>query len=144
MAIVLHDKRPFAYVVSFFFAGLSKWVRQLVQHHDTFSNAMQSLVAFSQAQQKVQVASVDVPSPRSSASSATSDLPLTVEGPCVSKASLPQTPASCSKMPEVQQDLSPRTFEFFSHTQLKAEQTEEAGKIYKLANENDILPQALI
>ncbi|XP_077422808.1 Fanconi anemia group J protein isoform X3 [Vanacampus margaritifer] len=32
--------------------GLSKWVRQLVQHHATFTSAMQSLVAFCQTQQK--------------------------------------------------------------------------------------------
>jgi len=32
-------------------AGLSKWVRQLVRHHDTFDGAMQSLAAFSSCQQ---------------------------------------------------------------------------------------------
>lgn len=31
--------------------GLSKWVRQLVKHHDSFTSAMQSLVSFSQSQQ---------------------------------------------------------------------------------------------
>ena len=31
--------------------GLSKWVRQLVRHHDTFNGAMQSLAAFSHFQQ---------------------------------------------------------------------------------------------
>lgn len=31
--------------------GLSKWVRQLVKHHDSFTSAMQSLGTFSQSQQ---------------------------------------------------------------------------------------------
>lgn len=31
-------------------SGLSKWVRQLVRHHDTFTGAMQSLESFSQGQ----------------------------------------------------------------------------------------------
>lgn len=33
--------------------GLSKWVRQLVKHHDSFTSAMQSLVSFSECQQGV-------------------------------------------------------------------------------------------
>ncbi|XP_072313224.1 Fanconi anemia group J protein [Eucyclogobius newberryi] len=48
-ALVLVDERyrnnPNKYIT-----GLSKWVRQLVHHHDTFPNAMQSLVAFSHEQ----------------------------------------------------------------------------------------------
>lgn len=32
--------------------GLSKWVRQLVKHHDSFTSAMQSLGSFSQSQQE--------------------------------------------------------------------------------------------
>lgn len=48
-ALVLVDDRyrnnPNKYI-----PGLSKWVRQLVHHHDTFPSAMQSLVAFSQQQ----------------------------------------------------------------------------------------------
>ncbi|XP_071992545.1 Fanconi anemia group J protein isoform X2 [Engystomops pustulosus] len=35
-----------------YITGLSKWVRQLVQHHSTFSNALESLVAFSKHQQE--------------------------------------------------------------------------------------------
>lgn len=31
-------------------SGLSKWVRQLVRHHDTFTGAMQSLESFTQGQ----------------------------------------------------------------------------------------------
>ncbi|XP_077396793.1 Fanconi anemia group J protein isoform X2 [Festucalex cinctus] len=50
-ALILVDDRyrnnPHKYI-----KGLSKWVRQLVQHHATFTSAMQSLVAFSQTQHK--------------------------------------------------------------------------------------------
>lgn len=34
-----------------FILGLSKWVRQLVKHHDSFTSAIQSLVSFSQSRQ---------------------------------------------------------------------------------------------
>nr|XP_057935773.1 Fanconi anemia group J protein isoform X2 [Doryrhamphus excisus] len=51
-ALILVDSRyknnPNKYIT-----GLSKWVRQLVHHHDTFSGAMHSLEAFSQAQQRL-------------------------------------------------------------------------------------------
>uniref|UniRef100_A0A8C7XD98 BRCA1 interacting helicase 1 n=1 Tax=Oryzias sinensis TaxID=183150 RepID=A0A8C7XD98_9TELE len=57
-ALILVDDRygnnPNKYIT-----GLSKWVRQLVQHHYTFSNAMQSLKAFSRVQEKVEMASTD-------------------------------------------------------------------------------------
>ncbi|XP_037124274.1 Fanconi anemia group J protein isoform X3 [Syngnathus acus] len=50
-ALILVDDRyrsnPNKYI-----KGLSKWVRQLVQHYDTFSSAMESLVKFSQELQK--------------------------------------------------------------------------------------------
>ncbi|XP_061781903.1 Fanconi anemia group J protein isoform X1 [Nerophis lumbriciformis] len=50
-ALILVDDRyrsnPSKYIT-----GLSKWVRQLVQHHDSFPGAMQSLAAFSQAQHR--------------------------------------------------------------------------------------------
>lgn len=108
-------------------AGLSKWVRQLVQHHDTFSNAMQSLVAFSQGQQKAQVAPVGNQTPHSTASSPNSDFLVIVEGQCVSKAAQPQTLGSCVKLPQHQQDTTPMSV--LSHPQLKAEQKEKAGEI---------------
>ncbi|XP_075709107.1 Fanconi anemia group J protein [Rhinoderma darwinii] len=50
-----------------YITGLSKWVRQLVQHHSTFNNALESLVAFSKnQQQQVQVSNVarDDPCPQ--------------------------------------------------------------------------------
>ncbi|KAM4628392.1 Fanconi anemia group J protein [Polymixia lowei] len=70
--------------------GLSKWVRQLVRHHDTFGDAMQSLAAFSQCQQGAEEAQ------------ASSRLQTTVEEltPCCPGSNgLPQTPepaAPCS------------------------------------------------
>lgn len=48
-ALVLVDDR-FRNNPNKYITGLSKWVRQLVQHHDSFPDAMQSLVAFSQQQ----------------------------------------------------------------------------------------------
>uniref|UniRef100_A0A671VGH5 DNA 5'-3' helicase n=1 Tax=Sparus aurata TaxID=8175 RepID=A0A671VGH5_SPAAU len=98
-ALILVDDRyrnnPNKYIT-----GLSKWVRQLVRHHDTFSNAMQSLVAFCQVQQKVEVFPADSQSPSSSASE-------------------PQMACSYVKPHEPQPDTSPSTFRFFSLTQLK-------------------------
>uniref|UniRef100_A0A8C4EDD7 DNA 5'-3' helicase n=1 Tax=Dicentrarchus labrax TaxID=13489 RepID=A0A8C4EDD7_DICLA len=95
-ALILVDDRyrnnPNKYIT-----GLSKWVRQLVQHHDTFGNAMQSLVAFSQVQQKMMVAPADTQSPSSTLSSPNSHLPATVEGQGLSKASEAQTPSSSDK-----------------------------------------------
>nr|XP_033486457.1 Fanconi anemia group J protein isoform X2 [Epinephelus lanceolatus] len=84
-----------------YITGLSKWVRQLVQHHDTFSNAMQSLVAFSQVQQKVEVAPSDSQTLSSSVSPPNSHL----SG--LTKASEPQTAPLCVKPAEFQQDTSP-------------------------------------
>ncbi|XP_030633994.1 Fanconi anemia group J protein [Chanos chanos] len=49
-ALILVDDR-FRTNPNRYITGLSKWVRQLVKHHDTFGGAMQSLVAFSHAQQ---------------------------------------------------------------------------------------------
>nr|XP_029528514.1 Fanconi anemia group J protein isoform X1 [Oncorhynchus nerka]XP_029528515.1 Fanconi anemia group J protein isoform X1 [Oncorhynchus nerka] len=49
-ALILVDDR-FGNNPNKYISGLSKWVRNLVRHHDTFRGAMQSLVAFSQCQQ---------------------------------------------------------------------------------------------
>ncbi|KAJ8280941.1 hypothetical protein GJAV_G00061310 [Gymnothorax javanicus] len=49
-ALILVDDR-FRCNPNKYITGLSKWVRQLVQHHDTFSRAMQSLASFSLGQQ---------------------------------------------------------------------------------------------
>ncbi|XP_054456847.1 Fanconi anemia group J protein [Anoplopoma fimbria] len=118
-ALILVDDRyrnnPNKYIT-----GLSKWVRQLVQHHGTFSNAIQSLVAFSQVQQKVEGPPADSQALSSVVSSSNSHLSVCVQG-------LPNaTPRPCVKPPEPQQDTSPSTTHFFSLTQLKAEQSEKA------------------
>ncbi|KAM6948655.1 Fanconi anemia group J protein [Aplochiton taeniatus] len=49
-ALILVDDR-FGNNPNKYITGLSKWVRQLVRHHDSFSAAMQSLLRFSQCQQ---------------------------------------------------------------------------------------------
>ncbi|KAL4647191.1 Fanconi anemia group J protein [Arapaima gigas] len=49
-ALILVDDR-FRCNPNKYITGLSKWVRQLVQHHNTFSGAMQSLLTFSEDQQ---------------------------------------------------------------------------------------------
>ncbi|XP_037631188.1 Fanconi anemia group J protein isoform X2 [Sebastes umbrosus] len=118
-ALILVDDR-FRNNPNKYITGLSKWVRQLVQHHDTFGNAMQSLAAFSQVQQKVEVAPVDSQTLNSTVSSPNSHLSVTVEGQ-----GLPQTPRSGVKLPESQQDTSPSTTYSFSRTQLKAVQSEK-------------------
>ncbi|XP_051521340.1 Fanconi anemia group J protein isoform X3 [Myxocyprinus asiaticus] len=50
-ALILVDDR-FRANPNKYITGLSKWVRQLVRHHDTFTGAMQSLESFSQGQQR--------------------------------------------------------------------------------------------
>ncbi|KAM7399849.1 hypothetical protein PAMP_019090 [Pampus punctatissimus] len=126
-ALILVDERyrnnPNKYIT-----GLSKWVRQLVQHHDTFSSAMQSLIAFSHVQQKVEVSPADSQNP-SSVSSPNGHLPVTAEGQCLPKASEPQTSNSAVKPPEPQQDRCLPNFDFFSRSQLKAERTEKAEQL---------------
>ncbi|XP_035857205.1 Fanconi anemia group J protein isoform X2 [Sander lucioperca] len=127
-ALILVDDRyrnnPNKYIT-----GLSKWVRQLVQHHDTFSNAMQSLVAFSQVQQKVEGAPADSQTLSSAVSSPNSHVSVTLEGQGLPTATEPQTPRSYVNLLEPQQDTSPSTIQFFSRTQLKAEQNEKAERL---------------
>lgn len=86
---------------------------------------MQSLVAFSQVQQKVEVAPADSQTLSSTVSPSNSHLSVTEEGQGLPKTSGPQTPLSCAKPAEPQQDTSPH---FFSRTQLKAEQNGKAGE----------------
>ncbi|XP_023276258.1 Fanconi anemia group J protein [Seriola lalandi dorsalis] len=103
-------------------SGLSKWVRQLVQHHDTFNNAMQSLVAFSQVQQKAAAAAAERQTPDSTASSPNGHLPVTAEGR--GPASHPQTPPV--KAPEPQQHRSPSPPRRVSPPHVKTEQNGKA------------------
>lgn len=88
---------------------------------------MQSLVAFSQAQQNVEVAPTDTQTPSSTVSSPNGHLPVTVGGQGLPKASEPLTPDSCVKTPE--QDASPSIFRFISHMQSKAGQNEKGGEL---------------
>lgn len=103
-ALILVDDRyrnnPNKYIT-----GLSKWVRQLVQHHDSFSNAMQSLVAFSQRQQGLEApGSSTHPSPQ---------------------LQTPPSPPLDTSHATVPSNFHP-TVQFFSHTQLRAEQSQTA------------------
>ncbi|XP_018556622.1 Fanconi anemia group J protein [Lates calcarifer] len=97
-ALILVDDR-FGNNPNKYITGLSKWVRQLVKHHDTFSSAIQSLVAFSQVQQKVKVAPADSQTPCSTASSSNSHLPVTLE-----EQGQHQSPHSHVKLPEAEQN----------------------------------------
>uniref|UniRef100_A0A3B4ZN16 DNA 5'-3' helicase n=1 Tax=Stegastes partitus TaxID=144197 RepID=A0A3B4ZN16_9TELE len=105
-ALILVDDRyrsnPNKYIT-----GLSKWVRQLVRHHDTFSNAMQSLAAFSQGQQKVEVASADSQTLCSTVSSHSSHLPAAVKEQSLPKASELQIPKPLSRQKTTAQSLFP-------------------------------------
>lgn len=111
-------------------SGLSKWVRQLVQHHDTFGRAMESLVAFSQGQQKMAVSPADSQTQSSTVSSPNGHMPVTAEGQGLRRTSEPQSPDSCVRTPE--RDSSPSIYRFFSHIQLKDEQNEKAGELTPL------------
>ncbi|XP_028276270.1 Fanconi anemia group J protein [Parambassis ranga] len=119
-ALILVDDRyrnnPNKYIT-----GLSKWVRQLVQHHDTFSNAMQSLVAFSQVQQKVEVAPANSHALTSTVSSPSSHLPVNGEERSIHKLAERRLPSTFIKTHKPLQDPAK-----FQSTHLKAEQNEKA------------------
>ncbi|KAM6932875.1 Fanconi anemia group J protein [Xenentodon cancila] len=125
-ALILVDDRyrnnPNKYIT-----GLSKWVRQLVQHHNTFSNAMQSLIAFSQVQKKVEVAPAGSQTLGSTDSSPTNHLSGTVKEQSQPRASELQIPGLCVKAPEPHQDTSPSIRRFFPPTHLKAKINEKAA-----------------
>ncbi|XP_071768516.1 Fanconi anemia group J protein [Centroberyx gerrardi] len=99
-ALILVDDR-FRNNPNKYITGLSKWVRQLVQHHDTFSNAMQSLVAFSEFQQSAEVTHADGKTLTSTISPPASHVPKTMEEQSPPQASVPPTPHSLVKQPEV-------------------------------------------
>ncbi|XP_069578846.1 Fanconi anemia group J protein isoform X1 [Brachyistius frenatus] len=127
-ALILVDdryrKNPNKYIT-----GLSKWVRQLVRHHDTFSGAMESLVEFSQVQQKVEVkAEVKTAPPPDSQTLGTTVPSPSHQGRSPAEASQFQRSSSCVKSPEAQQNTSPSSFHFFTRTQLRVEQNEKAER----------------
>ncbi|XP_068601664.1 Fanconi anemia group J protein [Brachionichthys hirsutus] len=87
-ALILVDDR-YGNNPSKYITGLSKWVRQLVQHHDTFSNAMQSLVAFCQVQHTLAAAPAGSQTPDSPAPSPNGSLAETAAGQGPAGASSP-------------------------------------------------------
>ncbi|XP_037533678.1 Fanconi anemia group J protein [Nematolebias whitei] len=107
-ALILVDDRyrnnPNKYIT-----GLSKWVRQLVQYPNSFDDAMKSLVAFSQRQQKVEGAPAD--------NQTLSIVGLSTRNQSLTKAPEVHTCSSSDKPPEAQQDRS---------TQLNAKHNKEA------------------
>lgn len=106
-------------------SGLSKWVRQLVQHHDTFSNAMQSLGAFSREQQKVALVPADARPSGSTASAPNSHVCVAVE----EQAAEPCSTASLVETPAPQQDVAQSVSNIVPHTQVKAGELEKAGEL---------------
>ncbi|XP_056905680.1 Fanconi anemia group J protein isoform X1 [Takifugu flavidus] len=120
-ALILVDDRyknnPNKYIT-----GLSKWVRQLVQHHDTFSNAMQSLGAFSREQQKVALIPADARTSSSTAASPHSHVCVTVED----QAAEPCSTASLVETPAPQQDAAHSVSNIVPHTQVKSGEVENA------------------
>lgn len=93
-------------------SGLSKWVRQLVYHHDTFNNAMKSLAIFSEEQQKIgdtQTSSFPASSPNCSAS-------MLVDGPELRKSSNIVSPTGPATGPE--RNGTPTTFQGLSSAKL--------------------------
>ncbi|KAJ8358971.1 hypothetical protein SKAU_G00154960 [Synaphobranchus kaupii] len=81
-ALILVDDR-FRSNPNKYITGLSKWVRQLVQHHDTFSGAMQSLASFSQCQQEAAVSQANASSPEGRSEPPPCPAPLPVPLPAV-------------------------------------------------------------
>ncbi|XP_062329403.1 Fanconi anemia group J protein isoform X2 [Osmerus eperlanus] len=79
-ALILVDDR-FRNNPNKYITGLSKWVRQLVKHHDTFNGAMQSLTNFSQCQQEAVEGHAGSPSLNGPVSSPASLCLMTLEQP---------------------------------------------------------------
>ncbi|XP_011481284.1 Fanconi anemia group J protein isoform X1 [Oryzias latipes] len=129
-ALILVDDRygnnPNKYIT-----GLSKWVRQLVQHHYTFSNAMQSLKAFSRVQEKVEMASTDCLTLGSINSSPSNNSSAAAGGQSLLKAAEVQISSLSVKPPKPQQETSSLLFPSVLSAQFKGEsnQTTELQKI---------------
>lgn len=111
-------------------SGLSKWVRQLVQHHDTYSNAMQSLVAFSQLQQSTDTVPADSQTGCCTDSSQKHQFTIDLDGEGLSQVPLPRTPVRCEKpKPDPLQNKNLPTAEPCSSTQFKTEQNGRPGEM---------------
>lgn len=127
MAIAVHWRAfqrasPFVFTIS----GLSKWVRQLVHHHDTFSHAMQSLALFSEEQQKVedaQTSGFTASSPNSSAAVLTERQEPPESSDLVS---------SSASMKSPEKNASLTTFHGLTGAKLKTEEGEKEGEERRL------------
>ncbi|KAM3875393.1 Fanconi anemia group J protein [Diretmus argenteus] len=101
-ALILVDDR-FRNNPNKYITGLSKWVRQLVQHHDTFGDAMQSLAAFSQFQQEAAAHPSQILT--STVSPPGRHLQITTEEQCPPRATEPHSllkqPQVCPSTPSV-------------------------------------------
>ncbi|KAF7656533.1 hypothetical protein LDENG_00039990 [Lucifuga dentata] len=95
-ALILVDDR-FRNNPNKYITGLSKWVRQLVQHHNTFSNALQSLAAFSHIQQTVDAPHTGSQTLTCTVSSPNGHVPTSVKELSQSHTSEPHTPNSGDK-----------------------------------------------
>ncbi|XP_008306906.1 Fanconi anemia group J protein isoform X3 [Cynoglossus semilaevis] len=121
-ALILVDDR-FRNNPNKYITGLSKWVRQLVQHHDTYSNAMQSLVAFSQLQQSTDTVPADSQTGCCTDSSQKHQFTIDLDGEGLSQVPLPRTPVRCEKpKPDPLQNKNLPTAKPCSSTQFKTEQ----------------------
>uniref|UniRef100_A0A3B3BVC5 DNA 5'-3' helicase n=1 Tax=Oryzias melastigma TaxID=30732 RepID=A0A3B3BVC5_ORYME len=129
-ALILVDERyrsnPNKYIT-----GLSKWVRQLVQHHYTFSNAMQSLAAFSRVQENVEMASTDCLTLSSINSSLSNNSSAQAGGQSLLKAPEVQISSLSATPPKLQQETSTLLSPSVLSAQFKSEnnQTAESLKI---------------
>ncbi|XP_046892366.1 Fanconi anemia group J protein [Hypomesus transpacificus] len=103
-ALILVDDR-FRNNPNKYITGLSKWVRQLVKHHDTLNGAMQSLTNFSQCQQEAVEGHAGSPSLNGPVSSPASPSLMTQEQPHSDSmvGSLPGAPVlqACPEGPKV-------------------------------------------
>lgn len=109
-------------VCVFTISGLSKWVRQLVYHHDTFSKAMQSLALFCEEQLKVndtQASSFPVSSLKSSTS-------VLIEREELPESSNICSLSACMKSPEKNGSLT--TFHGPTSAKLKTEEDKKEGE----------------
>ncbi|MCJ8740108.1 hypothetical protein PDJAM_G00055150 [Pangasius djambal] len=88
-ALILVDDR-FRANPNKYITGLSKWVRQLVMHHDSFTSALHSLVSFSQSRQgeveshTEELAQTNLDSPRTQSSALQSPPELPKPQQCLS------------------------------------------------------------
>uniref|UniRef100_A0AAR2K6I7 DNA 5'-3' helicase n=1 Tax=Pygocentrus nattereri TaxID=42514 RepID=A0AAR2K6I7_PYGNA len=106
-ALILVDDR-FRANPNKYITGLSKWVRQLVKHHDNFTSAIQSLVSFSQIQQGAVQTHIEELGQMAPSSVSGSDTP-TLLSP-VDSLVLPQSSEVQTVVPSVNSTAEPGTW----------------------------------